>query len=49
MSRPSDATVVWEAHRPIPRRQIETEAARALVFHYYRLIRLILTGRDCLK
>lgn len=49
MSRPSDPTVVWEANRPHSRLAVNLEAARALRYHYARLIRFTITGRDPLK
>lgn len=50
MSRPSDlGTVVWSADQPHSRLAVNLEFIQGIGFHYYRLIRMTITGRDCLK
>lgn len=50
MSRPSDlGTIVWSADQPHSRLAVNLEAIQGITFHYYRLIRVTITGKDPLK
>lgn len=33
-----NATIVWDAEHPVPRRTVLADALRALAYHYYRAI-----------
>lgn len=49
MSCPSDGAVVWSANHPVSRLQAAREAVQAARYHYARLLRTTLSGKDPLK